>query len=190
MIETTCAPRRQHARDVAPALPRACAHCPWRKSNQGKPHPDGWYRLANLRRLWRGLRNGDPMTCHPTDPYNPVPPGAQPVPEGVVTHECTGATILQQREAAIFNQLAVSDPTSKTTIRDYRRLRPRGLSQAGLIEIILNRGLFGGVPILGGKAQARPDLMDPDVGYAPLDGWEGPLAEAIESQRGEMEVAR
>lgn len=41
---------------VQPALPRACAGCPWRTANQGVPHVGGWYNARNLRRLWGGLR--------------------------------------------------------------------------------------------------------------------------------------
>lgn len=64
---------RGPARKVAEASTAGpCAQCPWRTSNQGKRHPDGWYTKANLRRLWAGLRRGERMTCHPTDPANPV----------------------------------------------------------------------------------------------------------------------
>ena len=54
-----------------------CQACPWRVENHGKRHPDGWYTKANLRRLWSGIRRGEEMSCHPTDPSNPVSERAQ-----------------------------------------------------------------------------------------------------------------
>jgi hypothetical protein len=39
----------------------------------------GWYTKANLQRLWAGMRRGEDMTCHPTDPDKPGPSGGTPV---------------------------------------------------------------------------------------------------------------
>lgn len=147
------------------ANPRACAACPWRLSNQGTRHPGGWYTKANLRRLWSKLRTGERMTCHPTDSENPLPPGYKPVAATAVTHECTGATILQEREYMRFQNIALARPPgSHDGFRIYRQQHPHGLTRDGVAEII-NAVLFGGV---WARGIAKPDLSDPDVGYLPL----------------------
>lgn len=62
-----------------------CATCPFVRANFGRPNPSGydprtaeckhgrdfydWYSPENLRRLWTsGIRNGEVMICHATDP--------------------------------------------------------------------------------------------------------------------------
>ena len=66
--------------------------------------------LSNIRRLWAGMRRGEHMTCHPTDPHNPViekalAKGIQPAPESARTIQCIGAVILQQREWMVFQDV-------------------------------------------------------------------------------------
>lgn len=114
-----------------------CVNCPWRIENQGKRHPDGWYTKANLKRLWGGLRRGEQMTCHPTDPNNPVSDeavakGYRPAPEHAVTRECAGAIILQQRELQVFNDLAEAHPEANV-FGLYRVTRPGGMTREGLL---------------------------------------------------------
>jgi hypothetical protein len=104
---------------IKPAAARPCAACPWRTANQGKRHPMGWYTKANLQRLWAGMRRGEDMTCHPTDPDNPVPPGSTPVRPGAVTIECAGSLILKQREVMRFQDLAHAHP-DEDPFRLYR----------------------------------------------------------------------
>ena len=49
-----------------------CTGCPWRTANHGTPHPGGFYRRTNLRRLWARIRQGGGIqSCHPTDPGHP-----------------------------------------------------------------------------------------------------------------------
>lgn len=131
-----------------------CSACPWRKSNQGKRHPHGWYSQANLRRLWKGLRSGDApgMSCHPTDVNNEVPDGHKPVPEGTKMMECAGALLLVQREL----RRAQADP------KNYDKRAP-GLSRHGLLHWI-ERVLF--VPPNG--ARIAEIMEDPDVFFEPL----------------------
>ena len=88
------------------AMTSPCAACPWRKSNQGKPHPHGWYTKKNLERLWAGLRSGEApgMTCHPTDLNNEVPEGHRAPPETVEAKECAGALILVIRELKLLEK--------------------------------------------------------------------------------------
>lgn len=162
---------------VSPATRQPCAHCPWRISNQGKPHPDGWYTKKNLRRLWVGMRRGERMTCHPTDPDNPVTPkaiarGYKPAPENARTNECAGALILQQREYMRFQAIVESlSPTERIgdAMRRYRAAHPRGLTRDGLVALV-ERAMFGGSP-LDNLAMTKPDLNQDDVGHPDLVPW-------------------
>jgi hypothetical protein len=144
---------------TAPALDSPCGACPWRQPNHGRRHAGSWYTKANLRRLWGGLRRGEMMSCHPTDPSNPVPPGMKPAPANVQTRECAGAHLLLQREVDIAQRLVhvVSDGKAWST---YRKLRPRGLTRDGLLAY-LHRATFGGVPLVGGcHPVPKPNLND------------------------------
>jgi hypothetical protein len=121
-----------------------CRGCPWFAENHGKPHPDGWYTKRNLAGLWKGLRRGESMSCHPTDPTNPVSDKAQakgyrPAPDGAKVRRCAGAEILQQRELQIVNDLA---RTEAKALQAYRRLRPGGLTADGIARLI-ERAVFG-----------------------------------------------
>lgn len=153
-----------HVSDADP-----CGACPWRRSNAGKRHPDGWYRRANLARLWQLLRHGDAMSCHPTDPDNPVSEeaiaaGYRPAPPDSRRLECRGALVLVQREMHLLVNRYDND------VRAYRADRPRGLSKHGIARVAA-RLMFGGVPFLGaGGKMARPDL-NADVGYDPFLPW-------------------
>ncbi len=73
-----------------------CATCPWLKTNHGKPHKAGWYTTKNLRRLWRGVRAGEQMICHATDPESINYGGDKPV---APDHQrlCVGQLILVMR---------------------------------------------------------------------------------------------
>lgn len=141
---------------------RACSDCPWRKSNQGRRHPDGWFSQKNLQRLWAGLRSGAApgMTCHPTHPKVEAPDGSVNFLEhGEKTQECYGALLLVQRELRLIEKL---DPKHKPhTFKAYRRLRPRGLTTRGFM-LWLERVVFAGR--LG--TPAMPEVEeDPDVAY-------------------------
>lgn len=140
---------------VAPAADTPCAACPWRTANHGRRsmkvsgvEVGGWYTKANRRRLWSGLRRGEMMTCHPTDPRNPVLPGKRPAPENTTTRECAGAHLLLQREMDIAQRLVHVDPAGNA-VAAYRRLRPRGLTRDGL-RAYMHRLVFGDVPLMGG----------------------------------------
>jgi hypothetical protein len=153
------------------ALPRpdaaACLPCPWRQSNRGKRHPDGWYTKANLRRLWAGLRRGEAMSCHPTDPGNPVSEraaaaGYRPAPAQAAVRECVGAQVLVQREMHLAQH--------SSSLRAYRAARPGGLTKAGIAQTA-TRLIFGGTALSAAPRPPRPNLNDPDIGYEPLP-WE------------------
>lgn len=95
------------------------------------------------------------MTCHPTDPENPIPPDAPTVSENCTTLECAGALILQQREVAIFQQHChAADTEGKLDgLRRYRKARPKGLTREGIAAIV-ERAIFGSL----GAAMPTPDL--------------------------------
>lgn len=141
-----------------------CSACPWRTSNQGKRHPDGWYTKKNLRRLWAGLRRGERMTCHPTDPTNPLPEGSRAVPEGTTTRECTGGLIVIQREMQRLNDSYVAGGS----YGDYHALHPRGLTRIGGARHALDFAIV----LPGELRMATPDLNTPDVGHPDLVPWE------------------
>jgi hypothetical protein len=147
---------------IAATHEHPCAECPWRAANAGKPSPvvDGhryrWYSKANLSRLWAGLRRGEMMTCHPTDPRM-IQRSGKTVPESATTFICAGATILVQRELVLFQE--------GSGVPAYRRARPRGLTRLGMIAHV-ERYLLSAT----GHA-SRPDLNDPAVQHAPLGEW-------------------
>ncbi len=156
-------PQQAHVSDADP-----CGACPWRTANAGKPHPDGWYRRGNLARLWRQLRDGESMSCHPTDPDNEVSAAAQaagyrPAPPGTTRLECRGAVVLVQREFHLLTNEYGND------VEAYRRARPRGLTKRGIGNLAIRLAL-GGVPLIGGPAMGRPNL-NADVGYEPFLPW-------------------
>lgn len=163
---------------ILDANPRACAHCPWRLSNQGKRHPHGFYSARNLRRLWAGLRSGEApgMTCHPTDPEMADFEGYENLADREVTHECAGAVVLVTREAKRFEAICKRidrGEVAGNAFKQYRLEAPRGMTRAGLIEVIMGRFLFGDTPLGGPKIHVISDTVnDPDVGYPPLGDWD------------------
>jgi hypothetical protein len=56
----------------------------------------------------------------------------------------------------------------------YRKKFPGGMSLDGLAEVF-TRVVYGGVPIVGGAAMAKPDLGDKEIGYPPLL-WDAEIA--------------
>lgn len=161
-------------RILAPACPTPCSACPWRTENHGKPHPDGWFTARNRERLWTQMKTGERMSCHPTDPDNPLPPGAPPV-KATETHECAGVLILFQREA-----VKIQSFPAPHAFRLYRKAHPRGLTKAG-VAVLISRTVFGGVPMVGGPKMPLLDLMQA-VSHPPLGDWEAWLAEHPETR--------
>lgn len=141
---------------------QVCKTCPWRVENHGRRHPDGWFTAKKRAFLWSLLRRGEPMSCHRTDPANPVSDravaaGFKRVPEGTEPRECTGALILVQREVMVWQDRFGADT------RLYRKRRPLGLTREGLAAVVI-RAAFGGVAMLGaGPEMDRPDLNAKDI---------------------------
>jgi hypothetical protein len=159
---------RAARQEMAPAHGQPCKHCPWRLSNQGKRHQHGFYTKANLRRLWNGLRRGERMTCHPTDPAMAEFEGYEGTAERHVTHECAGAQILVQRE--IDRAQRCIPEGGGDGYRPYRAKHPMGLLRGGLLEHISTH-IFAGT-FLGGLRPTKVNLNEKDVGYEPLGTWE------------------
>lgn len=154
---------------VRPACPRPCSSCPWRIANQGsKPDPHKFYTKANLARLWRGLRDGARMSCHPTDPRMAEFAGYEALADRENTNECAGALVLQQREVTEFQDIALADPKGPS-LKTYRSLRPQGMTRNGLAEII-SRAMFRGT-MLAGTNMSTPDLNDEEIGYPVIGTW-------------------
>jgi hypothetical protein len=155
---------------VKSACPVPCAHCPWRLANQGsKPDPHKFFTKANLARLWKGLREGARMSCHPTDPRMAEFAGYEALADRDVTHECAGALTLQQREFMKFQDVAQANPQSKKTLQEYRKQHPKGLTRNGLVAL-LERSVFGGTGLDAVK-MSTPDLNDAEIGYDVLGAW-------------------
>lgn len=116
-----------------------CATCPWRKKLQGTPHPAGWYRLANLRRLWNGLRTGNApgMICHASDPDSTDYGSTRPVPAESKPRECAGAIQLIYTEVAVLNDC----PDFNT----YKRGRRFPITRTAALKW-LERHAFRGTP--------------------------------------------
>lgn len=165
-------PNKQNVRQ---ATPKPCAQCPWRISNQGKRHPGGWYTRRNLERLWAGMRRGEDMTCHPTDPDNPVTEamalrGVKRAPEAATTVECAGSLILKQREFMRAQDALKAHGNIAGGMAAYRKAHPRGLTKRGFIKLV-QRMMFGGSPLAPGPTMSTPNLNDPDVGVPFLEPW-------------------
>lgn len=150
---------------MAPATEAGpCAACPWRTENHGKRHPDGWYSNKNLRRLWAGLRTGERMTCHPTDPRNPVPDGHRAAPEGTTTRECYGAQVLIQRELQRVSDALTPDGAKWS---DYSRSHPRGLTRDGAAAHISSHIAFPGELVV-----THVDLNTTGISAPGVEPWE------------------
>jgi hypothetical protein len=154
---------------LAPAHRKPCAQCPWRTENQGKRHPHSFYTKANLRRLWRGLRDGERMTCHPTDPTMDEFEGYEATAEREVTHECAGALILIQREIMRFSDAAKEAEAegAKDGLRRYRSRFPRGLTKNGIAAHLWNAMVAGPTHLTA----ARPNLNEPGIGHPDIPEW-------------------
>lgn len=67
-----------------------CSSCPFLIDNYGKRVPKGWYSEANVKRLWRGVSQGERLAC------------AEQERVGRAARECAGALhlVVRHLEAA------------------------------------------------------------------------------------------
>ena len=141
-----------------------CAQCPWRRENQGKRHPHGFYTKRNLLRLWNGLRTGKkPQSCHLTDPNHPdhIAVGCKPDSKPV---ECIGSVALLARELEHLGTLAPGDVIEPEHVDRYlaESKSRRGLTKAGLMYLLIERNLIGPAIPHPGEWLKSPDLTRPD----------------------------
>lgn len=142
---------------------RPCEHCPWRIANHGKPTPWGFYRAANLSRLWNQIRRGGhPQGCHPTDPSHPdhVAAGAKP---GATPQECPGSVILVYREFEKLEAFGNGTITNQA-ISTYLKTEKTGLTKSGNAYWLIDRYKFGGVPFFGGPKMPEVDMAEEGIG--------------------------
>jgi hypothetical protein len=156
---------------VEPANPHPCDDCPWRTANfNKKPDPHKLYTVTNLKRLWRGMRKGINMTCHPTDPrmveYEGVKAGSEDKP----AHECTGSLILKLRELQKFDILCRKNPDAPNLFKLYQAFHPWGMTKAGMADLMARVVMPG----FGGLAVHVRDLdLNEAVSFALLGEWKG-----------------
>ena len=141
---------------------RLCEQCPWRKSNHGKRHKDGFYTKKNLRRLWAEIKRGDGIqTCHLTDPSHPmhVTAGA---PITATPHECAGSLALVARELNKLQDLI--EEGHEDAYKVYKKQNPRGLSREGFFGWTIRIGdksnlATEAVPTIDGDLVEDEDLV-------------------------------
>jgi hypothetical protein len=141
----------------------ACANCPWRTANHGKRTPWGFYKVANMKRLWNQIRGGGaPQSCHPTDPGHPdhVAAGAKP---GATPQECAGSVVLVYRE---FEKLQAcgGGTIDGDAVRRYLKEHRDGLTKNGIAYWLVSRYQFGGVPFVGGPKLPEVDMREEGIG--------------------------
>lgn len=105
---------------------RICDTCPFLVGNHGKKHPAGWYRRANIRRLWDGLRTAKApgMVCHSSDPDSVTYGSIKAIHPDVKKRECAGALILIIKH--------VNDAGKFKVFRDYQRQHAKPLTLRAL----------------------------------------------------------
>lgn len=136
---------------------KCCKTCPFLAINAGKPNPNGWqpeddqhdwYSDKNLKRLWEGIRRGEVMICHSSDPNadsyggNASKPGSE--------RPCTGAVLLTMLHMNRYGELL--DKSKSTAYREYQKLTGKPITKRGMeahlmMNMLGRTGLFGGAPI-------------------------------------------
>jgi hypothetical protein len=112
------------------------------------------------------------MSCHPTDPTNPIPEGSRAVPDGTTTRLCAGAEVLVQREAQRANDVMkahIDSGASGDAFTPYRKTHPKGLTKQGAFTVMMEIA-YTGMP--GTVARTAVDLNAADVSHPDLVPWE------------------
>lgn len=143
-----------------------CATCPFVRTNFGRPNPEGydpkaaeeanpgqrffdWYSTANLRRLWLGIRSGEAMICHATDPgascYGYDKKTAAPGNE----RPCVGALAVILLHLKFVERFVHANPKAKPgeVLKAYRAAAGRfPMPREGLVAwtLQINSGRAGG----------------------------------------------
>jgi hypothetical protein len=146
------------------AAPHPCAECPWRTENHGREERHGFYGPENLRRLWDGLRDGERMTCHPTDPAMAEFAGYESTAHRRRTRECAGALVLIQRELMRLNAAAQDPavPAGHALARYHEVVGELAMTRNGVASHLFALQA-GSTPLSGGVSVRLVDLAEPDV---------------------------
>jgi hypothetical protein len=164
-----------------------CLTCPFRVANFGKANPPDtesceveWYSKANLFRLWHdGLRYGEAMVCHSTDPDSRDT--KRPDLEG---HEqvCLGSLAIVYQHLAVLDDLVRAgrrDPyKSYSRIAGAARMSKHGILQWALSINLRRTGLFGGL--------ALPSVLDWEAIKLCGVQWEDKALELFAKKRQEV----
>lgn len=134
-----------------------CAGCPWRAENHGKEPfeepPEGyrakgedfekdWYGEENAQRLWKGMRRGEMMSCHASDPNQWEHLDDEEDPE-----ICAGLLVIVIRELNILEECCEEAEAEgeRNGLERYLERRPEGLTREGVVRWT-ERVLFGALP--------------------------------------------
>jgi hypothetical protein len=107
-----------------------CESCPWHVKNFNKPTPNPetaeltWYSTGNLKRLWEGLRHGERMICHDSDPKSKTYGNSKDINAG---HErdCVGGLILVMRSIRRLEQVP---------FKEYRKGKGKRMTRDGAAQ--------------------------------------------------------
>jgi hypothetical protein len=169
MANTDSAPRTTR-RAIVTAAPRPCAQCPWRTRNQTCRDRHGFYSLENLRRLWDGLRDGERMACHPTDPEMAEFAGYEKTATRERTRECAGALVLIQRELHRVQAATRTSRRGGALARYAKAVGERAMTREGIAAHAFAL-LAGRTPLCGGVEVRQVDLNEPDITMPDLPAW-------------------
>lgn len=122
-----------------------CKGCPFLRENQGKKTDGGFYSVKNLRRLWSGVRQGETMICHATDP-NAHESGSPAHPkEGQIKpgneRVCLGALFLFKREEQLMGGLG----SFKQYAKHPRAAKPP-MTKMGFLRVV-EAVMFANTPL-------------------------------------------
>jgi hypothetical protein len=153
---------------------KACKTCPFLLANFGKPNPPGydpekmnaertdggqfhdWYSLKNLRRIWaEGMRHGEVLQCHATDPNAEVYGGKRTASGS--ERVCVGVLAVVLRHMEFYNALLEAEPDIKPAAARRRYVAVAGkypMSKQGMLAWALMIGM-GRTDMLGGLMLPR-----------------------------------
>jgi hypothetical protein len=104
-----------------------CDTCPWKGKNFNASTPDPktaerhWYTTNNLKRLWEGIRQGERMICHDTDPKSKTYGNTKNVKAGY-ERDCVGSLILVMRSIQRLERVP---------FKDYRKGKGKRMTRDG-----------------------------------------------------------
>lgn len=156
---------------------KCCGGCPFKKSNFGKetPNPEltdyDWYSEENMKRLWDGLRDGEDMVCHSSDPDSVEYGSECKIKDSHTPHLCYGALLVIFRHAKAFEKMLNEHPDSPdTAYKNYVRQcgSEKPMTMRGLTEFIMKVN-FGRTSLLGGLPMPKNIKDDDAVGLPWVD---------------------